>query len=91
MPRRRRPLKDYIKAVQILAAKKKLRVEVYQGNKNAIRFEVFQGDNQEPWEMWTIHTEHSKRKEIWSPEDYKKPDLHLSAESGEFVKILDSI
>lgn len=91
------PLNDYIKAVEILAQKMGRRVEVYNGKKNAIRFEVFPlsknggQDSKEIIEMWTIHTSHNKKRTIWSREDYRKPDRNLCARQGEFMEILENI
>ncbi|MEK7187138.1 MAG: hypothetical protein AAB690_02475 [Patescibacteria group bacterium] len=92
MPKRKQyRLNDYLKAVTILAEQKGFRVEYFLGNKNAIRFEVFRKEQDEIWEMWTIHTEHSKKKEVWSKEDYRKPDQHLNARPGEFLEILETL
>lgn len=92
MPRPKKySLKEYIKAVEILAKRKQLRIEVSYGLKNAIRFDVFIGNEEEPWDMWVIHTEHTKRREVWSKENYRKPDRCLDARSGEFLEILEEM
>ena len=93
MPRPKQyPLNDYIKAVEKLAALKNLRMVVSQGSSgSAIRFEVFVDNDQVPIEIWTIHTIHSKKREVWSKEDYRKPDRCLGARAGEFMEILESL
>ncbi len=92
MPRPRQyPLKDYLKAVELLAERKGFRVEHFLGNNNAIRFEVFRKEQTEIWEMWTIHTLHSKRREVYSRDDLRKPDLHLNGRPGEFLEILEKV
>lgn len=92
MPKRKQyPLKEYIKAVEILAERKKLRVAVSYSSKNAIRFDVFREEEAEPHEMWVIHTEHTKRREVWSKEKYRKPDRCLDARPGEFLDILEEM
>lgn len=91
MPRLNYALKDYIKAVEILASTKNLQIKCFYTGKNGVRFEVFQGAETIPWDMWVVHTEHSKRREIWSRDNYKKPDQCIGAEAGTFVKILESL
>lgn len=93
MPKQKNyPLKKYIKAVEILAARKGFRVDSINGRGSAVRLEAFFKDKEIPDEIWTIHTEHNKAKEIYSKEDYKKPDRHLmGAKEGEFMDILRGI
>lgn len=92
MPKRKQySLKEYIKAVEILAERKKLRIAVSYGSKNAIRFDVFMVTETKPADMWVIHTEHTKRREVWSKENYRKPDRCLDARPGEFLEILEEI
>ena len=85
------PLKDYIKAAEKLAAKKGLRLEVTPGKGSAVRFDVFMAGEIEPWEIWAVHTSHTKKREIWSKEDYKKPDRCLGLEPGTFLKEIASL
>ncbi len=92
MPKLRHSLNDYIKAVEILAATRNLDVRCFYGKHNAICFELYMKDDKiNPWDVWTIHTEHSKKREVWSREDYKKPDLHIGTEAGSFIKILETL
>jgi hypothetical protein len=92
MPKRKQyPLKEYIRAAVTLAERKKLRIAVSYGSKNAIRFDVFMGNETEPRDMWVVHTEHTKRREVWSKENYQKPDHCLNARPGEFLEILGEL
>lgn len=89
MPRLSYPLNTYIKAVEKLAkAKGFSKIEYYSKSGSGWRFEAFIGTEVVPTSFWVIHTEHSKRKEIISKEDYKKAVRVLNATFEEFLEIL---
>lgn len=85
------PLNEYIKAAERLAAQKGFRLEVGMGSKNAIRFDVFMAGETQPWDFWTVHTNHNKRREVWSKEDYRKPDRCMGLGEGTFLAMLESL
>ena len=85
-------IKVYVKAVHEMAKLKGFHgVEYFRGSKNAYRFEVFLPNEVEPTSFWTIHVSHNRKEEVWSKDDYRKPDIHLNGRSGEFVEILEKV
>ena len=83
-------LDEYINAVESLASSKGFRIKVFQKTGSAIRFEVYRREEVEIWDMWVVHTKHnSKRREIWSRDNYKKPDKCLGLDDGTFLKFLE--
>jgi len=92
MPKPRKyPLNDYIKAAEILGSRRNLIVKSMNATRgSAVRFEVYD-QNGVLMDFWTVHTEHDRRRFIWSKEDYRKPDKHLFARPGEFMEILEDL
>ncbi len=89
MPRLSYPLKTYIKAAEKLAkAKGFSKVEYYSKSGSGWRFEAFIGQEAIPTSFWVVHTEHNKKKEITSMEDYRKAVRVLNATFEEFLEIL---
>lgn len=84
-------LANYIKAVDILAERKGFVIKSFLNKHNGIHFDAFRKGESEVWDVWTIHTEHTKKREIWSKEDYRKPDRCLDARAGEFLEVLESL
>jgi hypothetical protein len=85
------PLKDYIKGAEVLASTENRRLEVHYGKGSAVRFEIFNGDEKIPSEFWVVHINHTKKKEIWSRDNYKKPDHCFGVEPGTFIRILENL
>lgn len=89
MPRLNYPLNTYIKAVEKLAKVKGFsKIEYYSKSGSGWRFEAFIGSETTPTSFCVIHTEHTKKKEITSMEDYKKAVRVLNATFEEFIEIL---
>jgi hypothetical protein len=93
MPKLRQyALNDYIKAVDKLAFIKGVTIKYFYNKGSAVRFEVFINKEEIPVEMWVVHTNHSKKREVWSKEDYRKPEKYIKgSRSGEFIEILEQI
>lgn len=86
------PLKDLIKAAQILAAQKGFdRVEYESKKGSAVRFEVFLKGESDPTDMWVVHTSHDKKRLIWSKDDYKKTATSLKSELEELIALLERL
>lgn len=86
-------LNVFVKAVEELARRKGFIVRAHEGKKgSAVAFEVFATATQTiPDKVWTVHTAHTRKREIWSPEDYRKPCDNLGGTHEEFEEILSSI
>ena len=89
MPRLSYPLNTYIKATEKLAKIKGFsKIEYYSKSGSGWRLEAFIGQETVPTSFWVIHTEHTKKKEITSKEDYRKAVRVLNATLEEFLEIL---
>ena len=86
MPKLNYPLKKYIKVIERIAKMNGLdRVESIPNKGSIIRLELYKKNRDEPLVMWTIHHSHSRKKEIWSPEDYKKAARNLNCDYRVFL------
>ena len=68
MPKLNYPLKAYIKAVELMAEKKGLLVNVVPNKGSVVRFELFEKNNKVPMCMWVIHHSHKGNKRRFGPE-----------------------
>lgn len=82
-------LKTYIKAVEILTIRKGFEsLKIHNKSGSAVHFELFLKGEIVPHNVWQVHTEHNKRKNIISKEDYKKGAKNLNISLEEFIEIL---
>ena len=79
-------LNDYIKVVELFVARKGFDKVKYFGQKgSSVRFELYMQKESVPCSMWVIHTEHDKKRSIWSREDYKKGANRLDVSLEDFM------
>ncbi len=85
-------LESYIKAVEELARRNRLIVRVENKKGSAVAFKVFlRATDSTPDSVWVIHTQHTRKREVWSKEDYRKPSRNLGGEVEDFLIILENI
>lgn len=85
-------LDSYIKAVEELARRNRLIVRIANKKGSAVAFKVFlRATDPTPDSIWVIHTKHTRKREVWSNEDYRKPSRHLGGETEDFLIILENI
>ena len=92
MPKLNYPLKKYVKAVSAIAKKNGFeRVEHFPTKGSIVRFELFRIDQEVPTAFWVVHHNHSRKKEIWSKEDYKKAAMRLNCSVDELISSIQSV
>tara|TARA_B100000745_G_scaffold267052_1_gene192605 strand:- start:8 stop:283 length:276 start_codon:yes stop_codon:yes gene_type:complete len=87
MPKLSYPLKKYIKVVEFFVKENGLeQLKTVPNKGSVVRFEIYEVGSTKPLAMWVIHHGHTRKKEIWSPEDYKKAARCLNCDYKEFLK-----
>lgn len=80
------PLKTYIKVVEKIAEENGLaRVKITPNKGSAVRFELFETDEDVPCSIWVIHHSHDKKRIVWSKENYRKAATYLNCTLEEFL------
>ncbi len=92
MQRLNYPLNKYIKAAEKIAlANGFSRIEIVQKRGSVVRFDVFQPNESKPCNMWTVHTEHNKKRNIISKDDYRKMSVYLKSSMEQVIETLESL
>ncbi len=92
MPKLNYPLKKYIKAVEQIAEENNLAEVRYFFTKGSIvRFELFEKKEEKPMCFWIIHHAHTKKKQVWSKDDYRKAADRLNCSLEDFIDRIKSL